>query len=141
MTSIGRADARPKVLDIAQIVIPLPRNVNGYVDRNYCRQLSGRGCNLFADPESGDAADDHPITAMTAAEAIHLLDMHKHKVHGAGKAPGQTRPPRRMFEVQDELIRRAEAIRRARTIPPEQRAADEAATAARRWRGNDITGR
>ena len=74
------------------------------------------------------------------AAGADLLHMHKHRVHGAGKAPGQTRPPKPMIEVQDELIRRAEAIRRARTIPPEQRAADEAAYAARRWRGKDIAG-
>ena len=103
--------------------------------------LLERGCNLFSDPADIAPIDEHPITAMTAAEAIHLLHMHKHLIHGAGNAPGQTRPPRRMIEVQDELIRRAEAIRGARTIPPEQRAADEAAFAARRWRGKDIAGR
>ena len=110
------------------------------IEEGYARieiALLERGCNLFSDPEDIAPIEDHPIAAMTVAEAIHLLHMHKHQVHGAGKAPGQTRPPRRMIEVQDELSRRAEAIRGARTIPPEQRAADEAAYAARRWRGGD----
>ena len=100
--------------------------------------LLERGCNLFADPGSGDTAEDHPITAMTAAEAIHLLHMHKHQVHGAGKAPGKSwRVPPTMDQVRDSILRKLDAIARAEAIPPEQRAADEAAFAARRWRGGD----
>ena len=100
--------------------------------------LLERGCNLFADPGSGDTADDHPITAMTAAEAIHLLHMHKHQVHGAGKAPGKSwQVPPTMDQVRDSILRKLDAIARAEAIPPEQRAADEAAYAARRWRGGD----
>ena len=111
------------------------------IEEGYARieiALLERGCNLFADPGSGDTAEDHPITAMTAAEAIHLLHMHKHQVHGAGKAPGKSwRVPPTMDQVRDSILRKLDAIARARTIPPEQRAADEAAFAARRWRGGD----
>ena len=103
--------------------------------------LLERGCNLFADPGSGDPAEDHPITTMTAEQAIHLLHMHKHQVHGAGKAPGKSwRVPPTMDQVRDSILRKLDAIARAKAIAPEQRAADEAAYAARRWRGKDIAG-
>ena len=111
------------------------------IDEGYARieiALLERGCNLFSDPEEIGPIDDQPIAAMTVAEAIHLLHMHKHQVHALGKPPGKSwRTPRTLDEVRDSILRKLEAIERAEAIPPEQRAADEAAFAARRWRGGD----
>jgi hypothetical protein len=44
------------------------------------------GVNFFSDTE---LPDDVPVVAMTAAEAIHILHMTKHRAHGIGKAPGR----------------------------------------------------
>jgi hypothetical protein len=44
--------------------------------------LAGR--NLFSDEAP---AVPSPITEMTAAQALHLLNVHKHHVHGVGKGP------------------------------------------------------
>jgi hypothetical protein len=41
-------------------------------------------CNLFFESEF---AADAPISAMSAEQAIHLLHMHKHQVHGLGRRP------------------------------------------------------
>ena len=114
------------------------------IDEGYARieiALLERGCNLFSDPEEIGPIEDNPIAAMTAAEAIHLLHMHKHQVHALGKPPGKSwRVPPTMDQVRDSILRKIAAIERAEAIPPEQRAADEAAYAARRWRGKDIAG-
>ncbi len=42
------------------------------------------GCNLFSDHQP---AVPSQLSGMTAAEAVHLLHMHKFKVHGIGKGP------------------------------------------------------
>ena len=38
--------------------------------------------------EGEDAAEVAPISAMTFAQALQLLHMHKHQVHGLGKRLG-----------------------------------------------------
>ena len=54
--------------------------------------LLQNGENLFS---SAELPPEAPMVAMTFADAIHLLHMHKHGVLGLGKAPGQSwRPPR-----------------------------------------------
>ncbi len=74
--------------------------------------LIERGCNLFAEPA---APSDNPITEMTAAQAIHLLHMHQHRVHGIGKAPGKRwREPPTLAEVTESILRKIEAIERGR---------------------------
>ncbi|CAA9526784.1 MAG: hypothetical protein AVDCRST_MAG31-1998 [uncultured Sphingomonas sp.] len=56
--------------------------VAGYRHLESALVLAGR--NLFSD---GAPAVLSPITEMTAAQALHLLHMHKHHVHGVGKGP------------------------------------------------------
>ena len=74
---------------------------------------------------------------MTAKEAIHLLDMHKHQVHGLGKAPGKRWRPPRSFdepEIRERILRKLEMIERLRLseLSEEERARDEAEWARRR---------
>jgi hypothetical protein len=47
--------------------------------------LIEQGANLFSGEGPVEAG---PIAGMTADHAIHLLHMHKHRVHGLGKRPG-----------------------------------------------------
>jgi hypothetical protein len=47
--------------------------------------LLENGANLFS---RADLPPDVPITGMTAAQAIHVLHMHKKEARGIGKAPG-----------------------------------------------------
>lgn len=46
--------------------------------------LVGRALNLFS---SDEPAVPGELGDMTAAQAVHLLHMHKHHVHGVGKGP------------------------------------------------------
>ena len=56
-----------------------------------------------------------PIAAMGAETALKVLTLHRQSVTGEGKRSGyRAGPPKRLIEIQDELIKRAEAIRRAR---------------------------
>lgn len=54
-----------------------------------------------------------PIRAMTAGHAIHLLHMHKHRVHGLGKRPGLRAREPDIEDVRAEILRKVEAIKRA----------------------------
>ena len=59
------------------------------------------GANLFSTPDgrAPEGGGDPPaITGMDAAQALHLLYMHKHYVPRAGRTPG--RPPGRATEAQ-----------------------------------------
>jgi len=66
--------------------------------------------NLFSGQELPDAA---PITGITADHAIHLLHMHKHRVHALGKRPGLRAREPDIEEVRAEILRKVEAMRRA----------------------------
>jgi len=58
--------------------------------------LLENGANLFSRAER---PPEVPIRGMTAAQAIHVLHMHKKEVRGIGKAPGaRWRPPPTMAE-------------------------------------------
>ena len=66
--------------------------------------------NLF----SGEGpVDVEPIRAMTADHAIHLLHMHKHRVHGLGKRPGLRAREPDIEEVRAAILRKVDAMRRA----------------------------
>lgn len=112
------------------------------IEEGYVRieaALVERGCNLFSDP----AAPGHnPISEMTAAQAIHLLHMHKNLVHGAGMAPGHParHVPRPLSELKPGILRKLEAFMGGQTLTSAERAADEAVYAARRWRGDSEVG-
>ena len=58
-----------------------------------------------------------PVAPMAAETALNLLRLHRQAVTGEGRRSGyRADPPKRLEEVQDELIRKAEAIRRARPV-------------------------
>jgi hypothetical protein len=57
---------------------------------------------------------DHPIPKMSAETALKVLQLHRASVLGVGKRSGWTAPPRRLEEVQASILRKVEAIRRAR---------------------------
>lgn len=55
------------------------------------------------------------VASMSGETALKVLMQHRQSVTGVGKRSGfQPAPPRKLIEVQDELIARAEVIRRAR---------------------------
>jgi hypothetical protein len=75
-------------------------------------------CNLFsagseADPEDRRPVEVGPIRAMTAAHAIHLLHMHKHRVHAIGKRPGLRAREPDIEDVRAEILRKVAAMERA----------------------------
>ena len=57
---------------------------------------------------------EDPLGPMTVDQAIHLMHMHKHQVHGIGKAPGAWRRPRTLDEVHGSILRKLNAIASAR---------------------------
>jgi hypothetical protein len=88
------------------------------------------GANLFSEP---DVPAEVPIVGMTADHAIHLLHMHKHKLHGLGRAPGKGwRPPKSFEEVRPGIARKVEAIIRMRGLSEEAKARDREEFARRR---------
>lgn len=89
--------------------------------------------NLFSTP---DFVPETVIRDMTAADAIHLLHMQKNKVLGIGGRPGQRwRRPRTLEEVQGSILKKLEAIARARALDGEAMAARARDWAARRRKG------
>ena len=70
--------------------------------------LALRAENLFSDPEHPPLA---PIPPMTVDQAIHLLHMHKHQVHGVGKRPGaRWRPPPTLEAQKPSILRKLSAF-------------------------------
>lgn len=65
--------------------------------------LSGRA----PDPES-------PIPAMTVAEAIAVVKLHRETARGAGKSPGWRGRPRSLEEVSASILKKLDAFERAR---------------------------
>lgn len=55
------------------------------------------------------------VRAMSAETALKVLQSHRASATGKGKVGGWSRPPRRLEEVQDEILRKVDAIRRARS--------------------------
>jgi hypothetical protein len=79
----------------------------GFVQIEY--GLIEAGCNLLSSKEPVDVG---PIRAMTAALAIQVLHMHKHRVHGIGKRPGLRTRPADIEDVRAEILRKVAAIKR-----------------------------
>lgn len=62
----------------------------------------------------GRAPDpDCPIPPMTARDAIAVLKLHQHRVHGTGKRPGWRGRPRSLAEVKQSILRKLSAMHRA----------------------------
>ena len=103
------------------------------IGEGYCRieiALLENGLNLFSGAE---LPPETPLRGMDAAQAIHLIHMHKHGVLGVGKAPGKgwRRPPT-FEEFKPEILRTLSIWQAGQEIPEAVRAADRRAWAARR---------
>ena len=90
--------------------------------------------NLFSTP---DYVPETVLRGMTVDHAIQLLNIHKNKLFNMGRGPaGQRwRRPRTLEEVRGSILRKVEAIVRARGLDDEAMAARAAEWAARRDRG------
>lgn len=73
---------------------------------------------------------------MTVEQAIHLMHMHKHQVHGLGKAPGQWRRPRTLDEVHGSILKKLRAIATARAAAATEKERDRREWERRGPRGN-----
>jgi hypothetical protein len=107
------------------------------IEIGYMRIEAGlleHACNLFSwDGPIGL----RPMPEMRVRDAIHLLDMHKHKVKGQGKAPGvRWQKPKSLEdpEIRGRILDALEVIERQRRaeLSEEQIALDEAEWARRR---------
>lgn len=78
-------------------------------------------CNLFSAPEHPPEIDMGPITV---EQAIRIVQLHRNEVHGVGRKAGRWRRPRALDEVKASILRKLEAIERARGLGEAERAAD-----------------
>jgi hypothetical protein len=93
--------------------------------------------NLFSSAElPDDILPDAPMAEMTVDQAMQLLHMHKNQVHGIGRAPGKwPQPPRPVEYYRASIMRKIEAITRARELSEEDKARDREEWARRRGPG------
>lgn len=84
------------------------------------------GANVF----SGEALPDPPpLRAMSVAQALQLLHMHKHRVHGIGAAPGKRwRRPKTLEELAPGILRKFETL-----LAMDERDPAETARRKREW--------
>ncbi len=82
----------------------------GYVQIE-CALIFAAG-NLFS--EYGPV-EVEPIRGMTVDHAMHLLHMHKHRVHGLGKRPGLRAREPGIEDIRAEVLRKVEALQRRAT--------------------------
>lgn len=94
--------------------------------------LVERGLNLFSDDAPG--VPDGPLPDMTAAQAIHLLHMHKHHVHGVGQGP-HTRLLSPLDEAAANLEKAIRVVMGRDALDPVKKAREERAWALRRHSG------
>ena len=87
------------------------------VEIGYLRIEAGlmeHACNVF----SGEGpAVLKPVPEMTVFEALQLLHMHKHQVHGIGRAPGKRwRPSPTLNDpaIRERILRKLEMVERQR---------------------------
>ena len=73
-----------------------------------------------------------PVPPMRADQALHNLHMHQRRLRGTGGRPGRAATPPAVEDVRARIVRKAEAIRRARGASPAARAALEREFARRR---------
>ena len=102
--------------------------------------LLEHGGNVFSgeQPEESDvAAAFRAAGPMSFAQALQLLHMHKHRVHGLGKAPGKSwTPPASLDDpaIRESIIRKLEVLVNA---DPEQLGRDQREWARRRKARDD----
>jgi hypothetical protein len=72
--------------------------------------------------DSAEFDADRPIPKMTVEQAMNVLRAHRNAVEGDGKrGPGRYARRRTFEEVRDSIVKKIEAIERARDIPPMDR--------------------
>jgi len=103
------------------------------VETGYARLEAGlveHAGNLFSGEGPPVFVDTPP---MSFADAVRLPRMHKHQVHGLGKAPGQRwQRPKTLKELAPGIIAKLNMVLAAQEVSDERRAAAEAEWAARR---------
>lgn len=78
-------------------------------------------CNVFSSTGEVVPAPVGPAGAVreiTAAQAIHLLHMHKNHVQGVGRPPGRWRRAPDPDAMRASILRKIAAIERSRDLPP-----------------------
>ena len=95
--------------------------------------LLQNGCNLFSDPEQ---PPEVAMAGMTADHALHLLSMHRRTAHERGGHVASIfwrgRPQPRLEDVRESILRKIDAIKRARLLDADETAREQAQWAARR---------
>ena len=71
-----------------------------------------------------DLPPEDPIGPITVEQVIHVMHMHKHQVHGLGKAPGAWRRPRTLDEMRGSILRKLQAVATARTATAAEKERD-----------------
>jgi len=93
--------------------------------------LFSNATNLFSNPE---LPTEMAMPPMSVEQVIHLMHMHKHAVHGLGRARGVREPPRpkTLDEVRPSILRKLSAFLRAREMKTADKARDRREYARRR---------
>ena len=94
---------------------------SGYARLQWALIEAGR--NSLADDEPEDDGSEPRVVQMTAMDALHLLHMHKHKVHGIGKPPGRKPRPASFEEVEDWFVKALGALNRKQELDAAREAA------------------
>lgn len=79
--------------------------------------------NLFSGREPAVPETDGPVAAVreiSCGQAIHLLHMHKHQVHGIGKRPGRMPRPLDPERMRESILRKIAAIERGEALERER---------------------
>jgi len=88
--------------------------------------------NVFS---GNDPPRDNPLPPVTWADALALLRLHRHRVHGVGKRSGPRGRDPTMEQVQASVLRKIDAIERGERLSEAVRARDAAEHALRRRSG------
>ncbi|MFT4025555.1 MAG: hypothetical protein QM676_01945 [Novosphingobium sp.] len=80
-----------------------------------CALIEAAG-NFFSGDEPVAPGPAGVVREMTTAQAIHLLHMHKHRVHRAGKRPGLRPREPDIEEVRASILRKIAAIERHQAL-------------------------
>lgn len=74
------------------------------------------GGNIFSGTEIPEPGPIGALRGMTAAQAIHLLHMHKHEARGIGKRPGRAPRIPEPEELRASILRKIDAIERREAL-------------------------
>jgi hypothetical protein len=82
--------------------------------QGYFRIEAGLVAAAIATVEGRTPDPDFPIPAMTVADIIAVLTLHRATVHGEGKSPGWRGRPRSLDEIRQSILAKLSAFDRAR---------------------------